>query len=38
MTSDVENGKSAPTPEQLAEADKIKEEANLFFKSEFLVR
>lgn len=36
MTSDVENGKTVPTPEQLAEADKFKEEANLFFKSESL--
>lgn len=36
MTSDVENGKATPTPEQLAEADKIKEEANFFFKSESL--
>lgn len=35
MTADVENGKVAPTPEQLAEAEKYKEEANGYFKSEY---
>lgn len=34
MTTEIENGKSVLTPEQIAVADKLKEEANAFFKSE----
>jgi hypothetical protein len=35
MTTDVENGKVALTPEQITEAEKYKEEANGFFKSKY---
>jgi hypothetical protein len=34
MTTEIENGKPALSPEQTAEAEKYKEEANAFFKSE----
>lgn len=33
MSSEIENGKPALTPEQTAEAEKFKEQANAFFKS-----
>lgn len=34
MTTEIENGRPALSPEQTSEAEKHKEEANLFFKSE----
>lgn len=33
-TAELENGKTVLTPEQSAEAEKYKNEANVFFKSE----
>lgn len=35
MATETENGVAQPTPEQLAEAEKFKNEANEFFKSNF---
>lgn len=37
MATEVENGKTL-SPEQLAEAEKYKNEANEFFKSEFFAK
>lgn len=34
MTTEIENGTAVLSPEKLAEAEKFKEEANAFFKSE----
>lgn len=34
MTTEIENGRAALSPEQTAEAEKYKEEANACFKSE----
>lgn len=34
MTTEIENGMAVLSPEQTAEAEKCKEEANAFFKSE----
>lgn len=34
MTTEIENGRPMLTPEQTGEAEKYKEEANAFFKSE----
>jgi hypothetical protein len=34
MTTEIENGRPSLAPEQTAEAEKFKEEANAFFKSE----
>jgi hypothetical protein len=34
MTTEIENGSPELTPEELSEAEKNKEEANAFFKSE----
>lgn len=36
MATEAENGVVQPTPDELAEAEKFKEEANLNFKSENL--
>lgn len=34
MTTEIENGRPVLAPEQATEAEKFKEEANAFFKSE----
>lgn len=34
MTTEIENGSPVLSPEQIAEAEKYKEQANAYFKSE----